>query len=879
MTTPKESAPAPHDAHVRAVLAEQPTGGPAPDARLLGLFDAMAGSRLLDIQARRMRERGQGFYTIGSAGHESNALVAEALRSTDPALLHYRSGAFFLARALQAGRPLTEALRAVLHGVVGSVADPASGGRHKVWGDASLSVIPQTSTIASQLPRAVGTAFAIARAQRLGLPTRWPRDAVVVASFGDASINHSTAAGALNTAGYCLRQGLPLPIVFVCEDNGLGISVPSPQGWVAEAAQRPGIHYVYAEGDEPDSVSAAAAEAVAIARERRRPALLHLRTVRYLAHAGSDVESAYRSPAEIAAELLHDPLLALAAELTGVDLAARYAEIADTVAALADELLDAATLTSAAAVMAPLVPADPAVISREALRRPDDERRGEVFSGRLPEDAGPLTLAQVINAALADALVTRPELLVFGEDVGRKGGVYGLTRGLQARFGQARVFDTLLDEQAILGLGLGFGVSGLLPVPEIQYLAYLHNAEDQLRGEAASLKFFSDGAFTNPMVVRVAGLAYQRGFGGHFHNDDAVGVLRDIPGIVVAVPSRPEDAAPMLRSCLAAATTSGQVSVFLEPIALYHERDLHEPGDRGWLGDYDPSADAPIGVGRTHGDGTDLTIITYGNGLRMSLRVVARLAERGVQSRVLDLRWIAPLPAEDILREAGASGRVLVVDETRRSGGVGEGVLSELVDGGFTGPMARVTSKDSYIPLGDAADHVLLSEADIEAAALTMLGLRPLQAAPLQTAPLQTAPLETAPLEPAPLEIAASVSVTELVSELVTEPIEFGAPTDVPIGDPDAVVDGAEPPEALLYDPEAEAEPPLPPPPGPPGAEPAETVPPEYVPTDAVGSFLARGPAWSVSETGGHTAEELHDEEAEDPSPDRPRRGFHFGRR
>ena len=124
---------------------------------------------------------------------------------------------------------------------------------------------------------------------------------------------------------------------------------------------------------------------------------------------------------------------------------------------------------------------------------------------------------------------------------------------MPARFGAGRVFDTLLDEQSILGLGLGAGVSGLLPVPEIQYLAYLHNAEDQLRGEAASLQFFSSGQFRNPMVVRVAGLAYQKGFGGHFHNDNAVGVLRDIPGLVVAVPARGDDAAAMLRTCLAAA--------------------------------------------------------------------------------------------------------------------------------------------------------------------------------------------------------------------------------------------------------------------------------------------------------------------------------------
>ena len=131
-------------------------------------------------------------------------------------------------------------------------------------------------------------------------------------------------------------------------------------------------------------------------------------------------------------------------------------------------------------------------------------------------------------------------------------------------------------------------------MPEIQYLAYLHNAEDQLRGEAASLQFFSSGQYRNPMVVRVPGLAYQKGFGGHFHNDNAVGVLRDIPGLIVAVPARGDDAAAMLRTCLAAADTDGSVCVFLEPIALYHTRDLYEPGDGGWLSPYA----APQATGR-----------------------------------------------------------------------------------------------------------------------------------------------------------------------------------------------------------------------------------------------------------------------------------------
>jgi 2-oxoisovalerate dehydrogenase E1 component len=173
---------------------------------------------------------------------------------------------------------------------------------------------------------------------------------------------------------------------------------------------------------------------------------------------------------------------------------------------------------------------------------------------------------------------------------------------------------------------------------------------------------------------------------------------------------------------LAAAAADGQVSVFLEPIALYHERDLHAPGDRGWLGTYDPAGHIPIGSARTHGDGAHLTIVTYGNGVRMSLRVAERLAAEGIYARVVDLRWISPLPAQDLLREAAATGRVLIADETRRSGGVGEGVVTALVEYGFIGPIARVASQDSYVPLGDAASLVMLSEADIEQAAHRLMG-------------------------------------------------------------------------------------------------------------------------------------------------------------
>jgi 2-oxoisovalerate dehydrogenase E1 component len=183
----------------------------------------------------------------------------------------------------------------------------------------------------------------------------------------------------------------------------------------------------------------------------------------------------------------------------------------------------------------------------------------------------------------------------------------------------------------------------------------------------------------------------------------------------------------MLRACLASAWIDGSVCVYLEPIALYHTRDLHAPEDNGWLAPYAPPAEwsrehVTVGRARVYGEGEHLTVLTFGNGVRMSLRVAARLADRGIGARVVDLRWLHPLPTADLVREAGVTGRVLVVDETRRSGGVGEGVLAALVDHGYVGAVRRVSAIDTFIPLGQAANHVLVSEEAIEQAARSLLG-------------------------------------------------------------------------------------------------------------------------------------------------------------
>ncbi|MBA3432549.1 MAG: MFS transporter, partial [Actinobacteria bacterium] len=212
----------PLEEHLLASLrALAPSAAPrdAPPA-VEELWRAQVASRQADYAARWLEEHGRSFYTIGSAGHESNAAVALALRTDDPALLHYRSGAFYLARATRAG---IDGLRDVLLGVVAATAEPIAGGRHKVFGRKELAILPMTSTIASHLPRALGMALAIDRAARLHVSSPWQADAVVLCSFGDASVSHATAQAALSASAQCAFQGLPVPLLWLCEDNGLGI--------------------------------------------------------------------------------------------------------------------------------------------------------------------------------------------------------------------------------------------------------------------------------------------------------------------------------------------------------------------------------------------------------------------------------------------------------------------------------------------------------------------------------------------------------------------------------------------------------------------------------------------------------------------------------
>ena len=744
------------EANLRALLTRGAVPAAAPTAtldapfregseltghRFLALLETIYQARHLDLEARRLRERDEGYYTIASAGHECNAAVAAALRPTDPCFLHYRSAGFFVERARQV--PGQTPLFDVLLSLCASSEDPIAGGRHKVFGSAPLWIYPQTSTIASHFPKAVGHAIALERAKRLGLPLPFPDDAIIVCSFGDATLNHAAALSGINAALWSRHQHLPVPVLFVCEDNGLGISVSTPKGWIENSwANRDGLHYIKASGlDLVDTYDAAAA-AVEHCRARRSPVFLHLELVRLLGHAGSDVELAYRDIKEIKETERRDPLLvntrlALKNGLANAEqLAALYDEIGERVRSAAREAAGRPHLATLEEVIQPLAPYSPQAVREEAERDDYGDARLRYFGGseeRLLEASKPRHLAQLLNWALGDLGAKYPEMLVFGQDVGKRGGVYGVTGQLVDK-APGRVFNTLLDEISILGLAIGAGQLGFLPVPEIQYLAYYHNAEDQIRGEAASLQFFSRGQFRNPMVVRVAGWGYQRGFGGHFHNDNSIAALRDVPGVVIAAPARGADAVGMLRTALALARVDGRIVFFIEPIALYRARDLHSDGDDGWLDSFPaPGESVPFGEARVYeelaGDALPgLTIVSWANGLWRSLRAARRLAtEHGLGVRVVDLRWLLPLDMDTLCSEARATGNLLIVDEARQTGGTSEAIVAALIDElqSKDEPLPRIMrycGADTFVPLGPAWDHVLPSEDGIVERALRLAG-------------------------------------------------------------------------------------------------------------------------------------------------------------
>ncbi len=680
------------------------------------IFESQALSRHLDMIARKLQACGEAFYTIGSSGHEGNAAIAAALRLDDMAFLHYRDAAFLIERSKQlaGSTPLWD----MLLSFTACADDPISQGRHKVLGSKELFIPPQTSTIASHLPKAVGTAYSIDLNRNLELATGLLEDSIAMCSFGDASANHSTAVGAINTACWTSYQGASMPILFICEDNDIGISTLTPDGWIRKRYEdHVGLKYFYCDGLNIFDTYKVTREAQDYVRNNRKPAFLHFKCVRLFGHAGPDVQNVYMNKQQIEDTEANDPLLHSASLLIQnnilnqtqiIDL---YNGIEEQVARASEQVIKRPKLKTAQEVMASIIP--PKCENLQPTTYISSKDRQDHFEREYEAQQKPAHMAKMINWALHDLMLEHSEIVLAGEDIGPKGGVYNVTANLHNKFGGNRVINTLLDEQSILGLAIGMAHNNIVPIPEIQFLAYLHNAEDQLRGEAATLPFFSNGQYTNPMVIRIAGLAYQRGFGGHFHNDNSFNVLRDIPGLIIACPSNGADAVSILREAVRLAREEQRIVVFLEPIALYMTRDLDEEKDGGWSFIYEGTKQISFGEIGQYGQGKGLAIITYGNGYYLSRQAAKELGKE-IDLRIIDLRWLNPLPEKVIIEAVEDCENILIVDECRKTGSLSEELITLLKD---KPNIERHTAEDSFIPLGRAYASTLPSKESIIAAA------------------------------------------------------------------------------------------------------------------------------------------------------------------
>lgn len=301
-----------------------------------------------------------------------------------------------------------------------------------------------------------------------------------------------------------------------------------------------------------------------------------------------------------------------------------------------------------------------------------------------------MTMIQAITDALRTEMRNDPNVLVFGEDVGKNGGVFRATEGLQNEFGEDRVFDTPLAESGIGGLAIGLGLQGFRPVPEIQFFGFLFEVMDSIAGQMARMRYRSGGAYHSPVTIRSP-------FGGgvhtpEMHADSLEGLMAQTPGIKVVIPSTPYDAKGLLISSI----RDNDPVIFLEHMKLYRSFRQEVPE-----GEYT----IPLGKADIKKEGSDLTIIAYGAMVQESLKAAEQLEKDGVSAEVIDLRTISPLDIDTIIASVEKTGRAMVVQEAQKQAGIAAQVVAEINDRAILSleaPVMRVTAPDTVFAFSQA---------------------------------------------------------------------------------------------------------------------------------------------------------------------------------
>ena len=682
-------------------------------ADLLKAYGWMVTSRKVDDREVTLQRQSQAWFTASTAGKEAALTGAGlVLRATDPIWGYYRDRTLTLARG--------GTIRENLMQAVAAAADPASAGRQmpEHWSDPEKAIISFASPVAIQCLPSEGLAEAIAATPRLIGSGRYPADAVVYTSLGDGT----TAEGEFYE---CLRAAINVraPLIVHLMDDGWAISVPVteqvPNGDLLRLFRGwPGLTLMDSDGLSVRASHDSFEEATRICRAGKGPVLLRSSVLRLYSHSSTDDMRKYRPRHEVRLELEErDPILRFAQELveygiaSAADLRAINREIDAEILRAVDEVVK-------------LPKTDVSRLLDDVYAYDPDEARAsyaEATEGRVIEAEGKsLVMAEAINAALVEIMEARPETVTWGEDLADlsrrdffvnphlegKGGVFGITKGLQRRFGPDRVSNSPIAEASIIGRACGWSIQGFLPIVEIQFRDYLNPAWQQLTDQVGTLHWRSNAGFSSPMIIRMAYGGYLGGAGALWHSESANGPILHHPGIRLCVASNAEDAVGLLR----AAAYCGDPVVFCEPKARYRLRD--EFMDRTY-----PGRDFVLwpGASRSYGEGKDLAILTYGTTASLCFRAMRMLAGSGVKARLLDLCWLNPLDEDSIRSAADDCGAVLIVEEDRRTCGAGAAIadviyrdrdLRRRVD------VERVAAKDCRVAYGPVGERGVLPQID-----------------------------------------------------------------------------------------------------------------------------------------------------------------------
>jgi 2-oxoisovalerate dehydrogenase E1 component len=614
-------------------------------------------------------------YQFSARGHDmAQVLLGLQLKDGDAACGYYRSRPLLLAL----GVPLADALGSGM-GLAGGYSDgrdigvvfnyPNPGGAH---------ALPMCGGVGAQYTPAVGWAQAIVYKRKV--LEEGPEDAIALVLGGDASCATGGFWSALTIA---TTQQLPL-LIYV-EDNGYGISVPSEyqtpgRDIAANLASFSGLTVFNGDGTDPVEASRLIEEAVSHVRSKRAPALLRVTVPRLEGHSFQDTQT-YKSEAEIEAEWARDPL---------PKLKAHCAKRQVSVDAWADLEREAAWQVEAARAEA----------EARGVSSPETVTTHVFFEGELQQVGGRaglsldattdeprpegqrINMVTAIRRVLDQEIEANPRVLVFGEDVGPKGGVHAVTLGLQEKFGRERVFDTSLNEEGIVGRAVGMALAGLMPVPEIQFRKYAEPATEQIH-DCGTMRWRTHNRFAAPMVLRVPGGFFKCGDPWHSMTNEVEFVHN--PGWKVAVPSNAEDAVGLLRFSL----RGNDPVLFFEHRAMLDDSWARRP----WPGD---DYVLPFGRAKKTREGDKITIVTWG---AMVPRCEA--AAQGFSADVIDLRTLQPWDRDMVLDSVRRTRRCLIVHEDLRTGGFGAEIAAVVADEAFLdldAPVARVTMPDIPSP-------------------------------------------------------------------------------------------------------------------------------------------------------------------------------------